>query len=76
MGVSEPVVIVEDHDGADHAARHHDHDAREVRPDQRRLTARRLGIDSALKNNYRWKIDMDKDEQIDIPEKLENGPVL
>ena len=53
MGVSEPVVIVEDHDGADHAARHHDHDAREVRPDQRRLTARRLGIDSALKNNYR-----------------------
>ena len=31
MGVHEPVVIVEHHDGGDHAGGHHEHDAVEVR---------------------------------------------
>ena len=44
VGVSLPVVVVEDHDGADHAAGHHDHDAREVGPYQRGLAARRLHV--------------------------------
>ena len=30
MGVRLAVVVVEDHDGGDHAARHHEHDAVEV----------------------------------------------
>ena len=30
MGVCLAVVVVEDHDGGDHAARHHEHDAVEV----------------------------------------------
>ena len=32
VGVRLPVVIVEDHDGGDHGAGHHEHDAVEVRP--------------------------------------------
>ncbi len=38
VGVGQPVVIVEDHDRADHTAGYHDHDAGEVGPDQRGLT--------------------------------------
>ena len=30
VGVCLAVVVVEDHDGGDHAARHHEHDAVEV----------------------------------------------
>ena len=30
MGMGLPVVVVEDHDGGDHAAGHHEHDAVEV----------------------------------------------
>ena len=30
MGVSQPMVVVEDHDGGDHARGHHEHDAVEV----------------------------------------------
>ena len=30
VGVRLAVVVVEDHDGGDHAARHHEHDAVEV----------------------------------------------
>ena len=36
------MVVVEDHDGADHTAGHHDHDAGEVGSYQRSLTAGRL----------------------------------
>ncbi len=32
MSVRLPVVIVENHDGGDHTARHHEHDAVEVSP--------------------------------------------
>jgi hypothetical protein len=32
VSVGLPVVIVEDHDGGHHAARHHEHDAVEVGP--------------------------------------------
>ena len=35
MGVREPVVVVEHHDGGDHARRHHEHDAVEVGACQR-----------------------------------------
>ena len=42
MGVGQPVVIIEDHDGADHTAGHHDHDAGEVGPNQGSLTGGRL----------------------------------
>ena len=38
------MVIVEDHDGAHHAAGHHDHDAGEVGSYQRGLTARGLHV--------------------------------
>ena len=44
MGAGQPVVVVEDHDGAHHGAGHHDHDAGEVGPDKRGLTAGRLHI--------------------------------
>ena len=37
-------MVVEDHDGADHAAGHHDHHAGEVGPDQGGLTARGLDL--------------------------------
>ena len=30
MGVHQPVVVVEDHDGGDHGAGHHEHDAVKV----------------------------------------------
>ena len=32
MCVCQPVVVVEDHDGGDHAGGHHEHDAVEVGP--------------------------------------------
>ena len=32
MGVCQPVVVVEDHDGGDHTGGHHEHDAVEVGP--------------------------------------------
>ena len=32
MRVCQPVVVVEDHDGGDHAGGHHEHDAVEVSP--------------------------------------------
>jgi hypothetical protein len=32
MGVCQPVMVVEDHDGGDNTARHHEHDAVEVGP--------------------------------------------
>ncbi len=32
MGVCQPVMVVENHDGGDHAAGHHEHDAVEVGP--------------------------------------------
>ena len=35
VSVDQPVVVVEDHDGGDHAGRHHEHDAVEVGPDER-----------------------------------------
>ena len=40
----EAVVVVEDEDGADHAAGHHDHDAGEVSPNYRSLAARGLDV--------------------------------
>ena len=44
MSISQAVVIVEDHDGADHAAGHHDHDAGEVSTNQRSLAGGRLHV--------------------------------
>ena len=38
MGVRLPVVVVEDHDGGHHGARHHEHDAVEVGPCQQELS--------------------------------------
>ena len=35
--VGPPVVVVEDHDGGHHGARHHEHDAVEVGPYQRTI---------------------------------------
>ena len=37
MCVGPPVVVVEDHDGGHHGARHHEHDAVEVGPYQRTI---------------------------------------
>ena len=42
VSVGEPVVVVEDHNGAHHTAGHHDHNAREVGADQGSLTRRGL----------------------------------
>ena len=44
MSAGQPVMVVEDHDGADHAARHHDHDAGEVGPNQWCLRAGGLHV--------------------------------
>ena len=44
MVAGQPVVVVEDHDGADDAAGHDDHDAGEVGPDQRGLAGRWLHV--------------------------------
>ena len=44
MCAGQPVVIVEYHDGTDHTAGNHDHDAGEVGSYQRSLTAGGLHI--------------------------------
>ena len=41
VGVDQPVVVVEDHDGGHHAGRHHEHDAVEVGPDERGVVGHR-----------------------------------
>jgi hypothetical protein len=48
MSVGQPVMIIEDHDGADHTAGHHDHDAGEVGPNQWSLTRGRLSKNTFL----------------------------
>ena len=39
-----PMMEVEDHDGGDHAARHHEHDAVEVGPYQRTIRCYRYNL--------------------------------
>ena len=46
VSVWPPVVIVEDHDGGHHGARHHEHDAVEVGPYQRTV--------GGYRNNLRY----------------------
>ena len=63
VGVGESVVVVEDHDGADDAAGHHNHDAGEVGPDQGRLTAWRLKEKRACCNcRYNQNISRSKEQ--------------
>ena len=42
--VGPPVVVVEDHDGGHHGARHHEHDAVEVGPYQRTIRCYRYNL--------------------------------
>ena len=44
MGVGLAVVVVEDEDGGDHAARHHEHDHVEVGPYQGRVVGHRQHV--------------------------------
>ena len=53
VGVRLPVVVVEDHDGGDHAGGHHEHDAVEVSPWWGENGQRQVGV--KLVSKTRWQ---------------------
>ena len=65
MCVRLPVVIVEDHDGGDHGACHHEHDAVKIRPWHNSLSFIIMRLSSNKRNCLQESCQM-KERKLDV----------